>query len=242
MESMNETEEFKKKKVHLKMDALYINAGNEFRGVFGTFCAEQGIHIVVIDPNEGSKRRIGVVERFNRTLRRYFEFQWAKDKAESFRKLDIPHALPKVLSLYNFEKKHTGIRKFQRWTQGLEGNKEQMQKGLVATPFFMSTPGKEKQYQEFKEEKRDRMNDLYGAEIERMQEPGSKIRYFLRNKEKNAFYKSGKATVSVPFAVEGKHQYSTSGQEKSGDSFRLSGSAMRVTSFFVEKIRIQEFR
>ena len=75
---------------------LYTDEGGEFKGSFKEFCDSHGIEQHRFKKEEGSKRRLGVVERFNRTIRRYLEVQ---------RKLRGPlpleDVLPDVLDLYN---------------------------------------------------------------------------------------------------------------------------------------------
>ena len=53
---------------------IYTDEGKEFGKQFTLFCASRGIHHVRFGPTTGKKTRLGIVERFNRTLRElYYE-------------------------------------------------------------------------------------------------------------------------------------------------------------------------
>ena len=83
-------------KVRFHVARLYTDEGGEFKGDFQKFLDHKKIEKHVFKKSEGSKRRLAVVERFNRTMRRMLEIQ---------RKLqgDLPLAdlIPDVLDLYN---------------------------------------------------------------------------------------------------------------------------------------------
>jgi IS30 family transposase len=70
-------DEFQDLKDHscFKIERLYEDDGSEFKGVLAQFCNDNNIRLVAYKPNEGSKWRLGVIERFNRTLRRLIEKQ-----------------------------------------------------------------------------------------------------------------------------------------------------------------------
>ena len=233
MKALNAREDFQKKGVHLQIDTLYVDEGGEFQKEFAQYCSNQGVHLVVFPAQAGTKRKMGIVERFNRTLRRYLEFKWAKDKERVWTKLSIQQALPHILEKYNFEKKHTSIRKFQRWTQGLKGKKEQMKRGLLATPFFMSTPAREHQFMKYKKQQRKKTETFYKPQIEKLLKPHIPVRYFLPKDKEEAFHKSGKSTLSTPQVVVDRHQYQQGGKVRVGDSFQLQGTPFRVMPYDV---------
>jgi len=57
------------------VDHLYVDEGSEFMGSFREYCDSNNIHVIVFKASTGTKRRLGVVERFNRTLRRLIDKQ-----------------------------------------------------------------------------------------------------------------------------------------------------------------------
>jgi hypothetical protein len=59
----------KVKGINFKVKTLYTDEGSEFKGSFHSFCKTAKIHHVMFTPSTGTKRRLGIVERFNRTLK-----------------------------------------------------------------------------------------------------------------------------------------------------------------------------
>jgi hypothetical protein len=55
--------------IHFNVKTLYTDEGSEFKGAFDRFCKSARIHHVMFSPSTGTKRRLGIVERFNRTLK-----------------------------------------------------------------------------------------------------------------------------------------------------------------------------
>jgi hypothetical protein len=55
--------------INFKVKTLYTDEGSEFKGSFDSFCKTMKIHHVTFTPSTGTKRRLGIVERFNRTLK-----------------------------------------------------------------------------------------------------------------------------------------------------------------------------
>ena len=72
---LNSYPQFAKNPVHFRVERLYVDEGSEFMGVFREYCDANNIHIVVFKASTGTKRRLGIVERFNRTLRRLIDKQ-----------------------------------------------------------------------------------------------------------------------------------------------------------------------
>jgi len=232
----NDSEMFQQDGVRLQFDTLYVDDGSEFKGVFLEHCAKHNIHVVVFKPSEGSKRRMGVVERFNRTLREYLVYKWTKDQAKKdqqwdskrWRKLPINQALPYVLKRYNFEKTHTAIRKFLRWGYNLQGRKQQLQKGLPATPYMMSMPKREGQMKEYKQQLTEETDAFYKPVIEKMMSHTNKVRYHLK---KDLFDKAGGSTWSKPVQVSQRHSFQRGKDKYHGLSFQVEGTNHRILPY-----------
>ena len=75
---------------------LYMDEGVKFKGVFKKICDEKNILKYTFKKTEGSKRCLGVVECFNRTLCNYREVQY--ELQENLSQADL---IPDVLDLYN---------------------------------------------------------------------------------------------------------------------------------------------
>ena len=56
--------------VHFQIKILYTDEGSEIMGSFAQYCEAEGICLTVFRQNSGTKRRLGIVDRFNRMLRR----------------------------------------------------------------------------------------------------------------------------------------------------------------------------
>jgi hypothetical protein len=232
MERDNQSELFKTHDVNMQVQTLYADKGGEFGGEFAQYCTDHKIHLVVFDPNEGSKRRLGIVERFNRTLRQLMSFQYLTNEKSKLRKLTIPQLLPQLLQIYNFQNKHLGVREFQRYAFGKEGKKDQMPKNFQATPFWMSWPGNEGHMVTYKQAKREMTEAHYAPIIKRLQSHKANIRFFLQNTDK-PFIKSGVSNLSHSHPVSGRHVYQQGGTTQSGDAFQLEGTRKRVLPYDV---------
>ena len=57
----------------LQLNVIYTDDGSEFQGEFEKWCMDHNVRHVVFKPGEGKKTRLAIVERFNGTLRRYYE-------------------------------------------------------------------------------------------------------------------------------------------------------------------------
>ena len=75
------------KSVRCKIDTLYVDAGGEFMAEFAKYCDSKDIHIHVFRNEEfdGLKRRLRIVEHFNRTnnhrsVSDYFRRDYARGK------------------------------------------------------------------------------------------------------------------------------------------------------------------
>ena len=88
---------------------LYTDKESEFKGSFKKFLDKQGIKKHVFHKEKGCKRRMGVVEWFNRTLQRYLEVQ-----RELQGDLPLDGLILDCFDLYNQNKNHRGLSDFFR--------------------------------------------------------------------------------------------------------------------------------
>ena len=65
-------------------------------GVFAKYCEENDIKLTIFKANTGTKRRLAIVERFNRTLRRLMEKEMKIGGKKSLKDL-----IPGALDMYN---------------------------------------------------------------------------------------------------------------------------------------------
>ena len=116
--------------VKFKVSVIYTDDGSEFKGVFDQWCRSNNIDHVMFKPGEGKKTRLGIVERFNRTVRRYYEkvIYDHPDESKYFK-----HTLPQVLKIYNRETDHKGLRKFTKHL----ANGQRLEDGSKITPALM---------------------------------------------------------------------------------------------------------
>jgi hypothetical protein len=126
---------------HFQIDKLYVDEGSEFKGDFKQYCEKQGIHLIVFSPQTGSKRRLAIVERFNRTLRRLLEKEVHMNS-----KKPIKDLIPNALDLYNRYLNHRGIEQFLR--------RDKQKARLRYFPAMMMVPDIERQYIQFMREKK----------------------------------------------------------------------------------------
>ena len=63
---------------NLKIDQITCDMGGEFKKPFSTNCEARGIKIHRNDPNIVNKRQLGLVERFNRTFKKYMSIEATK--------------------------------------------------------------------------------------------------------------------------------------------------------------------
>ena len=57
-----------------KVKVIHTDVGSLFKGDFKRWCQEKHIRQVLFQPLTGKKTRLGVVEIFNRTFKRYSEY------------------------------------------------------------------------------------------------------------------------------------------------------------------------
>jgi hypothetical protein len=215
-----------------KIDRLYVDDGSEFKGYFGQFCEENKIWIHPFRPQEGSKRRLGIVERFNRTLRRLM------DKQINMKgKMTIDKLIPYALDLYNRYLNHRGIADFFRRNVA-KGKKVPVMRFF---PAMMLMPGMESEYVDYMREITKSVDEHYADRLSELK-PGTTVRYLKRND--NPFLKNRGGTMSEPVQLVGRHSYdyptgksTRSGeirQRMQGPSFNVSGTTQRFLPYELE--------
>ena len=211
-----------------KVKVLYSDDGSEFKGEFEKWCKSKNIRQVQFKPLTGKKTRLGVVERFNRTFRRYYEV-YLKEHPKTSTKLNV--LIPEILKEYNREKDHKSIRKF--WRRNFPSNKR-MRGGydektkqpisLVFTPMMMMLRGKQTDWMEYKKKQTRKVDELYAKKIKQLQQLPT-VRYWKKLLEKKKesksavegkelFAKSGKGTLTQPVQVLKQHSYVNQSQKK----------------------------
>jgi hypothetical protein len=89
---------------HLPVRHIETDSGTEFKGETAKWLADHDIHLSMVNPNEGNKTRVGVIERFHRTLRRSLEKWRFRYDANDWRPM-----LKTFEYYYNYRWKHRGI-------------------------------------------------------------------------------------------------------------------------------------
>ena len=93
--------------MQFQLDRLYVHKGSEFMGVFRQYCDSNNIHVIVFKASTGTKCRLGLVERFNRTLGRLIDKQ-----VQLFGKKDLQQVIPNPLDSYNRYLNHHSTQEF----------------------------------------------------------------------------------------------------------------------------------
>ena len=95
--------------VKFKIDTLYVDEGGEFMAEFARYCESKDIHMHMFRHQEfeGLKRRLGIVERFNRTLRGLLEAEKVRLGKQPFKNL-----LPICLAEYNRHNNQRSVSDF----------------------------------------------------------------------------------------------------------------------------------
>jgi hypothetical protein len=223
-----------KGKVKFDIKRLYVDEGGEFKGEFLAFCNEKNIRVTVFKKSTGTKRRLGVVERFNRTMRRYLDKQIKLRGSKELKDL-IPH----VLDLYNRYLNHRGIREFFRrdLPKGQRFGKRREDKTRFF-PAMMLLPGMEQQYIEYRMKKTKEVEEYYRDMYDDLQ-PGAMVRYFKRND--NPLTKRRGSTLSAPVIVGERHKYDYATDKSTrtgaikkrgiGSSIEVAGETQRYQPF-----------
>ena len=226
------------KPVKFHIDRLYMDDGGEFKGVFRQYCDTHNISVHIFRKDEGSKRRLAVVERFNKTMRLYLEKQ---RKVEGNRPL--AELIPNILDLYNRHHNNRAVSTFFRkdldkgtsWYRDEEDapDKKDEEDKVRYFPAMMLFPGKEQEYIQYMKKKTQAVDKHYAKTIQKLV-PGTRVRYFKR-KEDKIFKKSRGSTLSEPHTVQAQHTYSYNhkGKERQrlGPSFTLDDTSQRYLPY-----------
>ena len=196
----------------LKINRLFVDNWSEFKGFFARFCTEQGIHLHVFKKTEGSKRRLAIVERFNRTIRRLLE----KQKLLSGKR-QIKDLLQPALRRYNRYDNNRALEDFFR--RDLVKDERWGGARRRFFPALMLKEGVEDQYIASKAQKTQTVDMAYREEVKKLK-PGVKVRYVLR-KEDRVFGKAGKGTLSAPVTLMGRHYYNRTTDKATRRGFRM---------------------
>ena len=259
-EALNDFEELHG---HVRFDIkrLYVDEGVEFKGEFKKYCEDEGIRLTVFSRSTGSKRRLGVVERFNRTLRRLME----RDKKLKGKIRENKHVIADALDLYNRYLNHRGVEAFfrrnltphQRYpaksssgdsTEKSPGKKSK-NKRMRFFPAMMLLPGVEKEYIDYMRDRTLAIDEHYGNKIDELS-PGTVVRFYKRNTD--PFAKSRGSTVSDPVRIQKRHEYSyaTDKSTRSGpirqkaksSSFHIEGETERYMPYEISVVRAPKIK
>ena len=201
-----------------ELNVIYTDEGGEFKGEFDAYCKSLQIRHVVFNPNEGKKTRLGIVERFNRTLRRYYTL-WVK--SHPLESKYFPNVLPKVMDNYNRYVTHSSIRKFYRHM----AHGERLPRGMVYAPkLMMMAPEREAQWKNWKQEREEQVDNDWRHTIDALGDK-PQVRYFKNalGADKKQFDKSGSGTLSKYEKVVGPNMYTKPGEheERSSKGWRV---------------------
>ena len=164
---LNNSPQFKKHHVQFRVDRLYVDEGSEFMGSFREYCDSNNIHVIVFKASTGTKRRLGVVERFNRTVRRLIDKQ-----VRLFGKKNLQEAIPNALDLYNRYLNHRTIQEFM-----LRQEKFKSKLNARFMPAMMLMPGLENEYITYCKEKTDEVRNYYAERMKQLQ-PNTIVQHY----------------------------------------------------------------
>jgi hypothetical protein len=223
----------------IQVDKIFTDDGGEFGGAYKELCEDRGIALYRLSPKTGSKHRTGIVERFNKTLRRYY-FKWMAEHPNESHYFN--NALPKVLIEYNRHMDHRSIRDFFRTKGKLAEDK--YGKGVFAfSPRMMATEKREKEWVEYKRKQMRDVDAKYKDVIKKLKTKPT-VRYFKKTYDTSKFTKAGKGTLSEPYQIEGptkdheiKSEWSRlrSGRTMvASKSFQLEGNPLKVLHYDIQ--------
>ena len=149
---------------------IYTDDGGELKGVCHE-CLEDAapknakgtikkIQHIVFAPSTGTKRRLGVVERFNRTFREKY-VTYAKNMSKLKKTAYFSQAIPQILEEYNFSDDHRSINEFM--TRYKEKGKHFFtpdKEDSAKAPIHMLMRGKEGQFIKWKEEQSKKVDSI----------------------------------------------------------------------------------
>ena len=231
-------------KATFHIGTLYVDEGPEFQDEFKKYCVEKKIDLVTFKPSRGTKRRLGIVERFNRTLKRLIQVHWALQMKKKGSHDTLEKTLPVVLREYNTSMRHRSLASFVGKNEGVKRLPGK------TTPLQMHTPGLEMEdYVPYKKKETDDTDKYYAdklalMKVERDKRPN--IRYFLQVRSDNLkeygdkFQRRGRGTLSKVHRLSMPHLYrirakpgqpSTYHKAQYSKSFKIEGSSFRVLPY-----------
>ena len=161
--------------------------------------------MTIFKATEGSKRRLAIVERFNRTPRRLIEKQIKLQGNK-----ELKYLIPDALDLYNRYLNHREIQKFfrrnhdkgERWKETSDSLGKRQKTRFF--PAMMLLPGMEQEYIQYMRDRTRAIEEHYADHMDQLQ-PGTLVRYFKRNMD--PFAKSRGSTMSEPVRIIQRHTY-----------------------------------
>ena len=191
---------------------IYTDEGQEFGKQFDLFCESRNIHHTKFGPTTGKKTRLGIVERFNRTLRELY-YEHIKTIPRDNQNHYFTTVIPQILQIYNRSRNHSTIEQFEKWKRGMKPS-EKFPKGFVFTPKYMMRGMNNMEWIDWKKEQTDKVADIYkDEEIFLNSNPKPKASYYKgiinikkgRNgtpyQMRDAFGKGTEGTYSKPYQI-----------------------------------------
>ena len=239
---------------------IYTDDGGEFKGVCHHYLEnakpknEEGsitnINHVAFAPSSGTKRRYGVVERFNRTFKEKY-VACAKNMNKLKKTAYFKDSIPQILEEYNFIDDHRAIKEFmtkykEKGNHFFTPDKEDSAKA----PIQMLMRLKEGQFIKWKEEQSKKVNIIQKDRIDALKSGNvEKVKYFKglfsssKRKGKRGeaatniedqFMKSGTGNLSSAVPLVGAYRYNVKGtnrKKQPGKSFviGIQGDCYRMT-------------
>ena len=141
---------------------IYTDEGQEFGKQFDLFCESRHIHHTRFGPTTGKKTRLGIVERFNRTLRELY-YEHIKTVPRTNLSHYFTSVIPEVLKTYNRTRNHKSIEAFEKWKRGMKSS-ESFPKGLAFTPKYMMRGLNNMKWIDWKKEQTAKVANIYKDE------------------------------------------------------------------------------
>ena len=209
-----------------RIKTLYTDEGSEFKGAFADFCKSKKIRLVYFTPSTGSKRRLGIVERFNRTLKRLIRLERERQVQNGMEASSVEDLLPIVLENYNYDNPHRGLVETARKAVGLSKGKWDQSKVLSKmTPFAMTR--KEDAIVNVKKARRTEVEEFYKDDVRKLKRRPN-VRFFKTldtsdfKRFSDRFQHQGAGTLTdKAYRIRSRHVYGD--EEKKGDSFAIDG-------------------
>jgi hypothetical protein len=220
-------------KGYLKFRTLYTDDGGEFKGEFAKYCHDNNIRLVQFRPAEGLKTRLGIVERFNRSMRLYLSKLWDRKIELHLPKPTLQQALDEIVVEHN-RKPAWGIAKM-----GLNSNGH-----LARTPMDLTVKNIESEIMERKKEKTEEVDEHYRDVTNRL-EQGESFRYFLNpaiEKKKDSFFKASEQPklsdhrgtyITERHITKPGRLRSTANKEFRTNTYKVQGANRRVLPYDV---------